>query len=159
MPDAYAGLVATVDRLLARFGKDCELVHVTPGGYNPATGTVEPGGEVSYAARAIESGYTLIAGRCVPCHGRDYRALPPGRELPAVVRALEAAIFHTTERQARTAVRAAVYKRLHLAFGIAPQHQRLLQQLYGQWRSNHLGRLGHGVPQSTFSHGEIFFLQ
>lgn len=59
MPDAYAGLVATVDRLLARFGKDCALVHVTPGGYNPATGTVEPGGEVSYAARAIESGYTL----------------------------------------------------------------------------------------------------
>lgn len=31
MPDAHAILANSVDRLLARFGKDCELLHSIPG--------------------------------------------------------------------------------------------------------------------------------
>lgn len=59
MADAYIKLARTVDRLLVRYGKDCEIVHSVPGGYNPGTGQVEPGVEVTYTARAIETGYTL----------------------------------------------------------------------------------------------------
>ncbi len=59
MAEAYTSMSHAVDRLLVRYGKDCQLVKSTPGGYNPATGEVEPGGEVTYQARAIETGYTL----------------------------------------------------------------------------------------------------
>ena len=59
MADPYPSLARAVDRLLVRYGKNCELVKTTPGGYNPATGEVEPGGEVAYQAHAIETGYTL----------------------------------------------------------------------------------------------------
>lgn len=59
MPDAHAILANSVDRLLARFGKDCELLHSIPGTYNPQTGSVGESQEITYTARAIESGYEL----------------------------------------------------------------------------------------------------
>lgn len=59
MPDAYLKLGRAVDRLLARYGKDCELVTIITGGYNPATGSVDPDHEETYTARAVEVAYTL----------------------------------------------------------------------------------------------------
>ncbi len=59
MTDPYPKLGRAVDRLLARYGKDCELVKIITGGYNPATGAVDPDSEVTYTARAVEVGYTL----------------------------------------------------------------------------------------------------
>jgi hypothetical protein len=57
--DPYTKLAGSVDKLLRLYGKDCEIVNIIPGGYDPGTGTVKPGAEVHYAARAIEGGYTL----------------------------------------------------------------------------------------------------
>jgi hypothetical protein len=59
MADTNTKLARSVDKLLALYGKDCEIVHSVPGGYDPGTGTVKPGTETTYTARALESGYTL----------------------------------------------------------------------------------------------------
>lgn len=59
MADAYVKLAKSVDKLLAFYGKDATIIKIVPGGYNPATGSVDPDTEVSYTARAVESGYTL----------------------------------------------------------------------------------------------------
>jgi transcription termination factor Rho len=59
MADTYTKLARSVDKLLALYGKDCQIVNSIPGGYDPGTGTVKPGGDVTYTARAIEGGYTL----------------------------------------------------------------------------------------------------
>ncbi len=59
MADPYPKLVRSVDKLLNRYGKPCEVVHSIPGGYNPGTGQVEEGVEETYTAIAVEVGYTL----------------------------------------------------------------------------------------------------
>lgn len=59
MPDPYNRLTRGIDRLLSEFGKDCELVRLTPGGYDPETGTVSAPGEAVFAGRCVETGYEL----------------------------------------------------------------------------------------------------
>ena len=59
MAEFYTRAARSVDKLLARYGKACELVKQVQGGYNPDTGTVEPDSEVTYTAQAIEGGYEL----------------------------------------------------------------------------------------------------
>ena len=59
MADPYVKLAKTADRMLARYGKDCLIVHSIPGAYDPGTGSVTPDVEVSYIGRAIEAGYEL----------------------------------------------------------------------------------------------------
>ena len=54
----YSKFVKAVDKLLMKFGKDCELIAVTDGEYNPVTGTVEQT-ETIYQARAIEGAVEL----------------------------------------------------------------------------------------------------
>ena len=59
MVDTYIKLARSVDKLLALYGKDAQIVKTVPGGYDPATATVKPASETTYTARAVESGYTL----------------------------------------------------------------------------------------------------
>ena len=59
MADTYTKLASSVDKLLTLYGKDCQIVKIVPGGYDPSTGTVKPDSEIAYTARVIESGYTL----------------------------------------------------------------------------------------------------
>ncbi len=54
----YDKFVQAVDRMLTKFGKDCELIIQTDGEYNPATGDVEQT-ETIYQARAIEGAVEL----------------------------------------------------------------------------------------------------
>jgi hypothetical protein len=67
MVDTYAKLARSVDKLLRLYGNSCEIVNRIPGGYNPATGTVEPGVDVTYTACSIEVGYSLenLAGTLI----------------------------------------------------------------------------------------------
>lgn len=50
----YDKLQQTVNRLLFRYGKPCQVIHVTPGEYNHDTGMVEGDLEIVYGGRAID---------------------------------------------------------------------------------------------------------
>ena len=50
----YDKLQQTVNRLLFRYGKPCQVIHVTPGQYNPDTGMMEGDLEIVYGGRAID---------------------------------------------------------------------------------------------------------
>ena len=50
----YDKLQQTVNRLLFRYGKPCQVIHVTPGEYNHDTGMMEGDLEIVYGGRAID---------------------------------------------------------------------------------------------------------
>lgn len=67
MADVYVKLAKSVDKMLARYGKDCLIIHSIPGAYDPGTGTVTPDVDVNYIGRAIEGNYELehLAGTLI----------------------------------------------------------------------------------------------
>lgn len=50
----YDKLQQTVNRLLFRYGKPCQVIHVTPGEYDPDTGMMEGDLEIVYGGRVID---------------------------------------------------------------------------------------------------------
>jgi len=96
--------------------------------------------------------------RAVPCRRlelrqcRNVHAAPAALELPAVVGAFEPAAFHAAERQACATVRATVREGMGAAGIVAPEDERLPEQVRRERRGTQVAGGGDGVPVVVFDH-------
>ena len=95
---------------------------------------------------------TLAGGGHKVGQGRHMAARPIGLKTPAVVGALQLTVTHAAEGQARPPVWATVVGGRQPALPVAPQHQRLPQQVHGMWRRFNIGALRHRQPMGVFVH-------
>ncbi len=97
--------------------------------------------------------FHAVAGRRLELRQRGHMdAAATALELPAVVGALEPAVVHAAEREARAAMGAAVGEGMRRACSIAPEDQGLVQEQRGQGCGADVLGQGDRVPVVVFDH-------